>query len=199
MAKEKKRTVFEKSYYKRFYINPETRAVDEADITLLVNHICSYLRYLRIPVKSTIDMGCGLGLWKRPLERQFPGIRYTGVDSSAELCKQYGWKRGSLTSYRATKQSDLVICQSVLQYLPAKEVRPAIANLHSLCKGAMYLEIVTREDWEENCDQTRTDGDIHLRSALWYRRIIEKHFTNCGGGLFIPEDSTTVLYELEHL
>ena len=41
-----------------------------------------------------------------------------------------------------------MICQSVFQYVPAAEVRRGLRNLAGLCRGAAYLEVVTREDWE---------------------------------------------------
>lgn len=199
MGQKKVRTVFDSAYYEKFYINPQTKAVDDIDTDLLVNHICSYLRYLRIPVKSALDMGCGHGFWKKPLEEQFPGVMYTGIDSSRQLCELMGWQHCSITDYRTKKRFDLVICQSVLQYLPDNEVQNALKKIHSLCRKSMYLEIVTQEDWQQNCDQSRTDGKIHLRPACWYRKAVGKYFINCGGGLFIPLESKTVMYELEHL
>ncbi len=199
MGQKKTRNIFDNSYYEKFYVNPQTRAVEEKDIVLLVNHICSYLRYLRIPVKSALDMGCGLGLWKKPLEDQFPGIAYTGVDSSSQLCARLGWKHSSITDYHTRKRFDLVICQSVLQYLPDNEINAALENIHSLCRGGMYLEVVTHEDWRTNCDQSRTDGKIHLRPAKWYRKKVGKYFSNCGGGLFLPAESQATMYEMERL
>ena len=58
---------------------------------------------------------------------------------------------------------------------------------------------MTREDWDENCDQRATDGKIHLRPTEWYRREISRYFDNCGGGVFVPKDSPVVFYELEKL
>ena len=63
----------------------------------------------------------------------------------------------------------------------------------------MFLEALTAEDWENNCDRSVTDGDVYLRPAAWYREQVTAHFTNCGGGVFLSPDSPAVLYELEKL
>jgi SAM-dependent methyltransferase len=191
------RATFDEAYFRHFYEDPGARGGDPEDTERLVAHVAAYLRYLDIPARTVLDVGCGLGLWRPALHRHLPGARYTGVDTSPYLCRRFGWQRASIVSFSSRSKYDLIVCQSLLQYLTAREVRAGIANLAELCGGAMYLEIVTREDWEKNCDQSGTDGRIHLRTARWYRAVIRRHFTNCGGGLFLPADSPTVLYELE--
>jgi len=146
-----------------------------------------------------LDIGCGLGGWRDAMRRHCPDAVYTGVDASPELCRRYGWRQGTVSGFRSRSSFDLVVCRSVLQYLPADEVRRGVENLACLCRGAAYIELVSREDWERNCDRTATDGAIYRRSAAWYRRTVGRCFTNCGGGVFLPKDSDVVLYELEKL
>ena len=55
------------------------------------------------------------------------------------------------------------------------------------------------EDWEMNCDQKLTDGNVYLRSADWYREKLKLRFDNLGGGLYLRSDSDLGLYELERL
>jgi SAM-dependent methyltransferase len=191
------RTTFDRAYYRRFYEDPDTRSVGPADTGRLVAHVAAYLKYLDIPVRTALDVGCGLGLWRALLAEHFPGLRYTGIETSEYACERFGWRRASVATFESASRYDLVICQSVLQYVSAGEVRAGIRNLARLCGGAMYLELVTREDWERNCDRSGTDGEIHLRAARWYRRLLAPHFTNCGGGVFLPVTSDTVLYEME--
>jgi hypothetical protein len=99
--------------------------------------------------------------------------------------------------YAASEPADLVVCHGVLQYLDARSARRAIANLARLTGGALFLEALTAEDWEHNCDRSLTDGDVFLRPAAWYRRELARRFTNCGGGVFLAASSPAVLYELE--
>ena len=47
--------------------------------------------------------------------------------------------------------------------------RRALNNLARLCRGMLYFTALTRKDWDENCDQSRTDSQVYLRTASWYR------------------------------
>lgn len=193
------RTRFDEAYYRRFYLDPSTRVHDPRSQRRLAGFIFSYLDYLRIPVRRVLDMGCGLGHWRRELAERHPRARYTGVETSDYLCRTLGWEKGSAADYRGRGRFDLVLCQSVLQYLDEGEAIRSLANMARLCRGAIYLEAVTRGDWEERCDRKATDGRIHLRPAAWYRKAIGRHFVGVGGGLFLPRGSRAVLYELEAL
>lgn len=191
------RESFDADYYSRFYTHPATRVRRHQDLKRLSDFVLGYMAHLGIPVRRVLDLGCGLGSWRAPLIERMPLARYTGVEHSDYLCRTLGWEKGSAADYRGRGAYDLVICQSVLQYLSDAEVRAAVANLARLCRGAVYLEIITAEDWRNHCDQRLTDGAVHLRPEAWYRRILQKHFRSAGGGLFLPLDSPVVLYELE--
>lgn len=190
---------FDEAYYRRYYEDPLTRVAAPGESRALADFVCGYLKYIDLPVRRVLDMGCGLGSWKPEIKRHFPRASYTGVERSEYLCKRFGWKMGSVDTFRSSRPFDLVICQDVLQYLPDAEARKAMRRLAALCRGAMLFAVLTREDWEENCDQERTDGSGYLRSGRWYRRLLAKNFINAGGGLFIKREADVVLYELEKL
>ena len=40
------------------------------------------------------------------------------------------------------------------------DARKAIRNLARLTRGALFLEVLTREDWERNTEQGATDGKV---------------------------------------
>lgn len=188
---------FDEQFYERFYGNPRTRVVSQKDIERLGGFVCAYLRHLDLPVRRVLDIGCGLGYWKNVIAHHLPKARYTGIEHSAYLCGKYGWQRGSVVDFRARRPSDLVICQGVLQYLGHRDAARAVENLTELCTGALYLEVLTTEDWEENVDRGRTDGQVHLRKAAWYRRRLANAFVNCGGGVFVRRDAEVAMFELE--
>jgi SAM-dependent methyltransferase len=191
------RSAFDAAYYSRFYRNPATRVHDVRGQARLAKLVFAYLEYLELPVRRVADLGCGLGHWRRELRGRHPSARYTGVERSDYLCRLHGWENGSAVDWRGRGRYDLVICQSVLQYLDDREARAAVANLARLCRGALFLEALTREDWEEHCNKQVTDGRVHLRPASWYRRALGRHFRSAGGGIYIPWDSPVVLYSLE--
>lgn len=192
-----RRFAFDRAYYERHYRDRRTRVGGLGAIMRLGDFIAAYLRYLEQPVATVIDFGCGLGHWQRVVRRHFPTARYTGVEVSRYLCTRYGWTRGSVVDWVADEPADLVICHGVLQYLDAPHARRAIRNLARNCRGALFLEALTREDWDHNCDRERTDGDVYLRPAAWYRRELRPRFRPAGGGVFLRPDSPAVLYELE--
>ena len=95
--------------------------------------MCSYLQYLRVPVRRVLDVGCGIGLWRDVVRGISRGI-FQGVEYSAYLCRRFGWERGSVLDYRSSEPFDLVICQGVLPCLNAADAQ-AYANLPG-CAGA---------------------------------------------------------------
>lgn len=197
MAKKSFR--FDKQYYDRYYRRPTTRVTSPQGMRRLGAFVCDYLKLVGQPVRNVLDLGCGLGTWKRIIRRHFPRAVYHGVEYSEYLCKQYGWIQGSIVDYVPPEGEvfDLVICQGVMQYLETEPAAKAIANLGQLCRGAMYLEALTIEDWREVCDQKRTDGNVHLRKAEWYRTRLRRDFQNIGGGVFLAKTSPAVMFELE--
>ncbi|HLQ37750.1 MAG TPA: class I SAM-dependent methyltransferase [Planctomycetota bacterium] len=190
---------FDAAYYRRFYRDPRTRVTTPAQVQRLAAFVAAYLRHLRWPVGSILDLGCGLGWWRSAARRCWPKSSYQGVEISDHLCRTHGWTHGSAADFAPGRRFDLVVCQGVLQYLPDRAAARALANLGRLCRGALYLEALTTADWRRNCDRSVTDGAVHLRPAAWYRRRLQVAFRNCGGGLFVHRQAAVATYELETL
>lgn len=193
------RSSFDASYYKKYYKDRRTRVADAETCALLAGFVFSYLDYLRLPVERVLDIGCGTGLWQREVHQRYPGAKYVGVEASEYACRTYGWEQGSVIDYQPTEDFDLVVCQGVLQYLDDAEAEAALRNLPRLAPVALYLEVLTREDWERNCNREITDGSVHLRGIEWYRERLRAHFVACGGGVFVARGAGAVFYELEYL
>ena len=191
------RSRFDASFFRRYYTDRASRVRDARGQRRLSGLVFAYLDYLEIPVRRVLDLGCGLGRWRDDVAARYPGATYTGVETSDYLCAKYGWQRGTAAGYRGRGRYDLVICQSVLQYVDNTEVRRSLESIARLCRGALYLEIPTRRDWDEHVDREGTDGRIYLRTGAWYRRVIGEHFRSAGGGIFLPRSSDSVLLELE--
>ena len=193
------RRIFDQAYYDRFYRREKTRVQSDDEFRRLFDFVVAYLAHLEIDVSRVLDLGCGLGTWKTLLEAAICGVDYTGVEVSEYLAMEYGWELGSVVDYQAAEPFDLVICQGVLQYLDDDEADRAIVNLSRLTSAALFLEVLTREDWDYNCDQSATDGDCYKRPARWYRDRLLDSFTNCGGGLYLARDYEHYSYELDCL
>lgn len=195
----KRRRVFDKAYYDRFYGDAERRVTDKETTRRLGSFVCSYLDHLDVQVSRVLDVGCGVGLWRDVVAERYPEARYVGIEVSEYLCRTRGWKQASIVDYKSRSAFDLVICQGVLQYLSENEARSAIVNLAELTKGAMFLEVLTSEDWETNCDRSVTDSECFLRDAAWYSNRLSRHFTNCGGGVYLSKRFEHFVYALDRI
>ena len=191
-------TTFDEAYYQRFYFDKKTSVVDPAHMERLGTFVCSYLKYLRVPVQRVLDMGCGIGLWKGIVAQHFPGAAYQGVEFSPYLCERFGWQQGSVVDYAADAPFDLVICQGVLPYLSPPDLKRALHNLGRLSKGALYVEAVSREDYErDTIDEDLTDHRVFRHRAELYRRGLQPHFKELGGGVWLSRSGDMPLFELE--
>ncbi len=189
---------FDEAYYQRYYFDKKTSGVDPAHVARLGAFVCSYLKYLRVPVRRVLDVGCGIGLWREALALHFPEAQYHGVEVSDYLCARYGWERGSVVDYRCAEPFDLVICQGVLPYLSEADLKRALHNLSTLSRGALYVEAVTREDYErDTIDETLTDPRLFRHPGQLYRRGLAQGFTELGGGIWLSRRAELPLFELE--
>lgn len=190
--------IFDEDYFERYYLDETTRVADKTYFEQLARFIGAYLSFLGCRVGSILDVGCGLGLMHPGLRRAFPGTDIHAFDASEYLCEKFGWQCSSIEGYDVGQSYDLVVCHDVLQYLDRSQALSALSNIEELARVALFFSVLTREDWEQNCDQVLTDGDTYRRSASWYRTKLSRSFRNAGGGLYIKRDSNVVLYSLEH-
>ena len=189
---------FDEAYYQRYYFDKKTSVVDPGHAQRLGSFVCSYLHYLRVPVARVLDVGCGIGLWRDMVQHHLPGALYQGVEYSPYLCERFGWERGSVVDYTAREPFGFVICQGVLPYLGTQDLARALDNLGRLCRGALYLEAVTREDYERDIiDEDLTDPRLYRHRASLYRRGLARHFIDMGGGLWLSRQAQVPLFALE--
>ena len=188
---------FDREYYRRFYFDARTAVASRSEMRARARLIAAFTVHAGLPVRRILDAGCGTGLLRKELRRLLPRAHYVALENSDYLCRRYGWTHGRIEEYRARAPFDLVICYDVLQYLPAVAARRALANFARLCRGALYFSALTRRDYEENCDQARTDARVHLRSARWYRSVLRRQFREVGLGLWLRRGAPLTLWELE--
>ena len=188
---------FDADYYARYYLKRATRVAEPAYFAHIARFIRAYCDLLEIDINSVLDLGCGIGALKNPLAESFPRAAYTGVDISPYACAKYGWERATVDGYRGDP-ADLVVCHDVLQYLRPGAAKAAIRNLAEHCAEVLYFGVLTREDWELNCDKSRTDSDVYLRDASWYRSKLSRYFRNLGGGLYLSRSSEIAVYALDY-
>jgi SAM-dependent methyltransferase len=189
--------LFDRAYYQRYYHDPRTAVTSRSEMHTRATMIAAGVHYLGLPVRRILDAGCGVGLMRAPLLRRLPGAQYVGLEASEYLCRQYGWRHGTMQSLAARERFELVICYDVMQYLTTLEARRAIAKLGTVCRGILYFGALTTGDWRNNCDQTRTDQVPGMRSATWYRRELSRAFEPVGCGLWLKRGAPVTLWDLD--
>ena len=188
---------FGREYYQRYYFDARTAVATRREIKARARLIAALTGHVGLPVRRILEAGCGTGMLRTALRRLLPRAHYVALESSEYLCRRYGWERGRIETYRAPAPFDLVICYDVLQYLEAAAARRALANFGRLCRGVLYFSALTRLDLERNCDHERTDADVHLRSAHWYRARLTRQFREAGLGFWLRRGAPVTLWELE--
>jgi hypothetical protein len=144
-----------------------------------------------------LDVGAGAGLWRDWFAAHKTGVRYRSTDVSAYACERYGHEQRDIACWQTRERFDLVVCQGVLQYLDDDDAERALENIAAMCRGFLYLEVLTARDVVEVCDRSLTDLAVHARRGSWYRARLRRHFTALGCGLYYKKGGHLVFYELE--
>lgn len=129
--------------------------------------------FIRRPIRTVLDIGCGEAAWLPHLRAFRPRIEYTGLDSSDYVVDRFGRSRNIRKAAFADLPAlelgvyDLVVCSDVLHYLPDREIRAGVARLADVTDGVAFIEVLTRED-----DITGDLQGLVRRPASWYRRTL---------------------------
>jgi SAM-dependent methyltransferase len=171
--------------------------ISEDEHAALAEYVFAIARYNMIKIQSVLDVGAGVGLWKRWIAKHHKDVEYVGTEVSLAMCKKYDFQHRDIARWRDRKKYDLIICQGVLQYLPDPDVAPAVANISAMAKGFVYFEAMTRGDLRDRIDKDRSDTDVHIRNASYYRGLFAKYFVPIGFGLHWPKDVPLPFWELD--
>jgi SAM-dependent methyltransferase len=169
---------YDRAYFDRWY-RGHNRVNSSAEVRRKVAMAVSIAEYfLRRPIRSVLDVGCGEGAWFPHLRALRPRLRYDGVDPSDYAVERFGAERhirkgafGELASVGLRGTYDLVICADVLHYVPDAEIVRGLGELTDFADGLVYLEVLTKED-----DIVGDLDGFLRRPGAWYR----KTFRNAG-------------------
>ena len=196
-AEPRREARFDRDYYARYYFDPRTAVASRHEMRARARLIAALPAHAGLPVRRILEAGCGTGMLRAALRRLLPRAHYVALEASEYLCERYGWERGRIETYRARTAFDLVICYDVLQYLDTRAAQRALENFARLCRGVLYFSALTRLDLERHSDPRRTDADVHLRSAHWYRTRLKRRFREAGLGFWLRRGAPLTLWELE--
>jgi hypothetical protein len=188
---------FDAEYYDRFYERRATRVQGKLDVARHCRGVLEVARWLGVEIESVAEVGAGTGLWRDWFAKRRPGVRYVSTELSAYACKKYGHQRLDITKKPLRGRYDLVVCQGVLPYVPARDLSRAIDHLGRMSKGLLFLECQTSRDLACAVDLELSDPELAARPASVYLDALEKHFLMLGLGLWVSRRSDLVLYQLE--
>jgi SAM-dependent methyltransferase len=186
---------FDAAYYGRFYGRSPVH--DRRQIAHLGQAVMSFARWWRIPVRSVLDVGAGKGYWRQWLADVHPTVKYHGIDASEYACHRFHHEQADIATWRPPRKYDLVVCQSMLQYLGDEDASKAIETLGRACRGLLLFDTPTISDRDNVIDPASTDLDVHWRKGSWYRKRLTVAFTEIGAGLWLSRECKAVFFELE--
>ena len=164
--------VYDRDYFDRWYRSGRNPVNSQGELQRKVAlAVAAAEYYLGHEVRTVLDVGCGEGVWRKPLRALRPGIEYLGLDSSEYAVGRYGRTRnirlatfGQLGELRFDTTFDLIVCSDVLHYVPGAELKAGLRGIVEMLDGVAFLELFTSRD--------APDGDKHgfiPRSPQWYR------------------------------
>jgi hypothetical protein len=188
---------FDAAYYRRFYGAANTRIQGAKEVARLGAALVAMIQWYGGRVGSALEIGAGSGLLRDWFAANHPKVRYVSTELSAYAAARFGHVQRDITAWRGRQRFDLVVCQGVLPYLSDDGARAAMENLAAMSHGFLYIEAITRRDYETACDREKTDPSMRLRTRAFYRRALSRHFRPLGGGLFYARRGPLVFWELE--
>jgi 2-polyprenyl-3-methyl-5-hydroxy-6-metoxy-1,4-benzoquinol methylase len=186
---------FDAAYYGRYYGRRPVH--NRRRIAQLGEGVMSLASWWRIPIRSILDVGAGKGYWRDWLIESHPAVKYHGIDASKYACSRFGHELADLASWQPRRKYDLVVCQSMIQYLDDPDATTAITTLALACRGLLLFDTPTIADRDHVIDPTSTDLDVHWRTGDWYRKRLKRGFTEIGGGMWLSRGCPAVFFELE--
>ena len=190
---------YDRDYFDKWYRSRSHRVHDLAEVRRKVALAVTTAEYfLRRPIESVLDVGCGEGAWSRHLHVLRPRAYYAGIEASDYAVGRFGAERnirkgtfGDLRSVRST--FDLVVCSDVLHYVEEGELDRGLPELARITDGLAFIEVLTSED-EIVGD---LDGLIRRRPSWYRRRFRNAGFLQAGPYCWLPESMLDIAAELE--
>jgi len=192
---------YDQDYFDKWYRSRSHRVHDSGEVRRKVALAIATTEYfLRRPLESVLDVGCGEGAWFTHLRVLRRRAHYTGIEASEYAVERFGAARnirrgtfGDLRSVRTTY--DLVVCSDVLHYVGDRELERGLPELARVTEGLAFIEVLTSED--------EIVGDVEgliRRRPSWYRRqFTTAGFTQAGPYCWLPESMLNIAAELEVL
>jgi hypothetical protein len=183
---------FDKEYWDDMYAEDEESVIDGIfNAENHANYVFELFLLMEVKIRSIGDIGFGLGVLLKEFVSRFKPNRVVAIDPSEEsinrLLKEKWHKKLAIAIKQSTIENyditylkknplDLVICNSVLQYLPKNNVESAFEKLAHISKY-VYVSIPTAKDYEYMKKELNfTDPYAYSRDRKFYLKSWKNHF-----------------------
>lgn len=168
---------YDRAYFDKWYRSWDNKVSTAAEVRRKVAMAVSIAEYfLRRPLRSVLDVGCGEAAWLPHLRALRPRISYQGLDPSDYVVARFGKKRNirkasfaDLPHLDLRTTYDLVVCSDVLHYVDEASIPVGVEAISRWTHGAAYLEVLTKED-----DVIGDLDGLEQRPAAYYRKLFTK-------------------------
>lgn len=159
---------YDQAYFDRWYRGPR-RVNSPAEVRRKVALAVSATEYfLRRPLRSVLDVGCGEGAWFRHVKALRPNAGYLGFDPSDYVVERFGGARNirkaAFGDFSVSHTFDLVVCSDAMHYIEEQEIARGLPRLSAASHGMLFIEVLTAED-----DIVGDLSGLIRRPASWYR------------------------------
>ena len=181
--------IYDRDYFDKWYRHPDHSVSSRHELERKVALAVALAEhYLGRRIVNVLDIGCGEGVWRKPLRAIRPRVEYLGLDSSEYVVARYGRSRnirfatfGQLAELRFDRAFDLIVCSDVLHYVPTRELKRGLRGIVEMLDGIALLELFTSVDAPEGDKR----GFI-ARTPRWYRsQFAQAGLIACGTHCYI--------------
>lgn len=183
---------FDRTYFDKWYRDPVHKVGTDDDLARQVRLAVAAAEYMLMrPIETVLDAGAGEGRWQPLIKKFRPNASYVGVDPSDYTTSTFGKSRNlvqgtfdDLDKLFPKQKFDLVVCCSVLNYLPPKDFKRALAQLARRTAGLAFIEIFSSED-----SVVGDTNNWYTESSKTYKKWMKKAgYIHCGLHCYIIEE-----------
>ena len=179
---------FDQAYYEKFYTKTTTPVSTPTRVRGIARVVGALARFHELPVRSVLDLGCGLGYWRRAARGMGARLRVLGRRGERVPLPtvRLGARRGRVVR-RAGRGARPRRLRGRARVPRRPRVRARDRQHRPAPRRMAYIEATTNDDWRKRAVPSLSDRALRPRPADWYKRELGKHFIMVGAGLFVKK------------
>jgi len=137
----------------------------------------------KLKPKSILDIGCGNGNWAKIIKKEFPDIRYKGIDISKKMVNlakanvpEAEFEVGDVRNLK-DEQYDLIFAYTCFLHVPPEDMEETVKNLAKISKKILMVEPTKKAPKPEGYRQLPPEmiEEIERGNLILHPRAIKIH------------------------